>query len=99
MAACCPASAISGRWNCWVEAGFTPFEAIKICTINGAVYLGLKDRIGSVEVGKDADLIVVKGDPSRTITDIEKVEIVFKDGVGYDSQKLLDSVKGRYGEY
>jgi len=50
-------------------------------------------------VGKNADLVVVKGDPSTRIRDIENVEIVFKDGVGYDSQKLLESVKGRYGEY
>jgi imidazolonepropionase-like amidohydrolase len=82
-----------------VEAGFTPVEAIRICTINGAIYLGLKNRIGSVETGKDADLVVVKGDPSKTIADIENVEIVFKDGVGFDPTKLLDSVKGRYGEY
>ena len=82
-----------------MEAGFTPVEAIKICTLNGAIYLGLKDRIGSVEPGKDADLVVVKGDPSKAIADIENVEIVFKDGVGFDPAKLLDSVKGRYGEY
>jgi hypothetical protein len=43
--------------------------------------------------------MVVKGDPSKTIADIENVEIVFKDGVGYDSAKLLESVKGRYGQY
>jgi imidazolonepropionase-like amidohydrolase len=82
-----------------VEAGFTPVEAIKICTFNGAVYLGLKDKIGSIETGKDADLVVMRGDPSKTIADIENVEIVFKDGVGFDSPKLFESVKGRYGEY
>ncbi len=82
-----------------VEAGFTPVEAIKIATLNGATYLGQADRIGSVAVGKQADLMVVKGDPSQHINDVENVEIVFKDGVGYDSQKLLDSVAGRYGEY
>jgi imidazolonepropionase-like amidohydrolase len=82
-----------------VEAGFTPVEAIRICTLNGAIYLGLRDRIGSIEAGKDADLVVVKGDPSRTISDIEAVELVFKDGVGFDPMKLLESVKGRYGEY
>ena len=82
-----------------VEAGFTPEEAIRIATLNGATYLGLADRIGSIAPGKNADLMVVKGDPSRTIADIENVEIVFKDGVGYDSAKLLESVKGRYGQY
>lgn len=82
-----------------VEAGFTPLEAIKIGTMNGATYEGVANRIGSVAEGKDADLIVVSGDPSKEIRDIEKTEIVFKDGVGFDSQKLLDSVKGRYGQY
>jgi hypothetical protein len=82
-----------------VEAGFTPVEAIRIATLNGATYLGLADRIGTVAPGKNADLVVVKGDPSKTIADIENVEIVFKDGVGYDAPKLLDSVKGRYGQY
>ena len=82
-----------------VEAGFSPVEAIKIATLNGAVYLGRQDQIGSIAAGKNADLVVVKGDPSTKISQIENVEIVFKDGVGYDSQKLLESVKGRYGQY
>jgi hypothetical protein len=82
-----------------VEAGFSPVEAIKIATLNGAVYLGKEKQIGSLAPGKNADLVVIKGDPSKQISDVENVEIVFKDGVGYDAQKLLDSVKGRYGEY
>lgn len=82
-----------------IEAGFSPVEAIKIATLNGAIYLGKEKEIGSVAVGKNADLVVMKGDPSTQIADLEKVQIVFKDGVGYDSQKLLDSVRGRYGQY
>jgi imidazolonepropionase-like amidohydrolase len=82
-----------------VEAGFSPVEAIKIATLNGAVYLGRDKQIGSIAAGKNADLMVMKGDPSKQISDIENVEIVFKDGVGYDSRKLLDSVRGRYGQY
>ena len=82
-----------------VTAGFTPVQAIRIATLNGATYLGRQDQIGSIATGKNADLVVMKGDPAARITDIENVEIVFKDGVGYDTQKLLDSVKGHYGEY
>jgi hypothetical protein len=82
-----------------VEAGFSPVEAIQIATFNGARYLGHQDRIGSIAVGKNADLVFVKGDPSTRITDIENVEVVFKDGVGYDPDKLLASVKGHYGQY
>jgi imidazolonepropionase-like amidohydrolase len=79
-----------------VEAGFTPLEAIHIATANGAQYLG-DDRIGTIAPGKQADLVVVKGDPSRKIDDIENVEIVFKDGIGYDSAKLIESVRGIAG--
>jgi hypothetical protein len=70
-----------------VEAGFTPVEAIQIATSNGAKYLDLLDRIGSVDVGKDADLVVVKGDPAQRIADVENVELVFKDGVGFDAAR------------
>ena len=82
-----------------VEAGFSPVEAIQIASLNGATYLGQQDRIGSIAVGKNADLVVVKGDPASRIADIENVEIVFKDGVGFDSVKLFESVKQRYGQY
>src|ERR1700723_2414099 len=80
-----------------VEAGFTPLEAIHIATFNGAQYLGELDRIGTIAAGKQADLVVIKGDPSTRITDIENVEIVFKAGIGYDSAKLIQSVRGVVG--
>ncbi len=82
-----------------VEAGFSPVEAIRIGTLNGATYLGLQDRIGSIAAGKNADLFIVKGNPAANINDVENVILVFKDGVGYDSAKLLRSVRGRFGEY
>jgi len=80
-----------------VEAGFTPLEAIHIATENGATYLGRHDRIGTLAPGKQADIVLIKGDPSKKIDDIEKVETVFKSGVGYDSEKLIESVKGQVG--
>ena len=82
-----------------VEAGFTPVEAIRIGTLNGATYLGLADRIGSIAAGKNADLFIVNGNPAAKISDVENVVVVFKDGTGYDTAKLLRSVKGRFGEY
>lgn len=63
------------------------------------IYLGRNKQIGSIASGKHADLVVIRGDPSKQIGDVENVEIVFKDGVGYDTQKLLESVRGRYGQY
>jgi imidazolonepropionase-like amidohydrolase len=82
-----------------VEAGFSPAAAIRVATLNGATYLGVASRIGSVETGKNADLMIVQGDPSSTISDIENVNLVFKDGVGWDSDKLRKSVAGDYGLY
>jgi len=80
-----------------VEEGFTPVEAIHIATLNGAQYLGDAKKIGTIAPGKQADLVVIKGDPSQKIEDIEKVEVVFKDGIGYDSAKLIESVRGLVG--
>ena len=80
-----------------VEAGFTPAEAIHIATSNGAEFLGESARIGTLASGKQADIVVVKGDPSQKISDIENVELVFKDGVGFDSPKLIESVHGLVG--
>ena len=90
-----------GNWRAielLVEAdGFTPLEAIKIATLNGAVALGFDKTIGTLEIGKVADLMIVDGDPSKNISDIRKVQYVFKNGVGYNSKKLFDSVKGKVG--
>ena len=80
-----------------VEEGFTPLEAIRIATLNGATYLGRQDRIGSIAVGKQADLVVLSGDPSTNIADVRKVDLVFKHGIGFDPAKLVASVSGKVG--
>lgn len=80
-----------------VEAGFTPLEAIRIGTLNGATYLGRDSRVGTIAAGKQADLVVLDGDPSTTIADVRKVETVFKQGVGFDPAKLIASVTGKVG--
>ena len=80
-----------------VEAGFTPLEAIHIATSNGAEFLGQLDKLGTLSVGKAADVVVIDGDPSAKIADIEKVKMVFKDGVGYDSAKLIESARETVG--
>ncbi len=89
-----------GSWRAielLVEAGLTPLEAIQVATFNGAKLLGIARETGSIETGKAADLIIVDGDPAKNISDLRKTEIVFKDGVGFDSRKLFDSVKGLVG--
>jgi len=82
-----------------VEAGFTPLEAISIGTLNGAKYLGREAQIGTIAVGKQADLMVVAGNPAARIGDVRNVEIVFRLGVAYDPKKLIESVKGSVGLY
>jgi hypothetical protein len=80
-----------------IEAGFTPVEAIRIMSLNGARVLGVDDQLGSIESGKLADLVVIRGNPISNHGDIRNVTIVFKGGVGYDSPKLIDAVKGQVG--
>jgi enamidase len=80
-----------------VEAGFTPLEAIRIGTLNGASYLGKAARVGSIAAGKQADLVVINGNPSVAIADVRKVETVFKQGIGFDPAKLIASVSGKVG--
>jgi hypothetical protein len=98
------------RMESWKQVGYrieivylrldsVDLEAIRIATLNGAIYEGRQASIGSIEAGKNADLVVIKGNPSRDIREIEHTEMVFKDGIGYDSEKLLRSVAGRYGQY
>ncbi len=80
-----------------VEADFTPVEAIKIATLNGAKFLKADDRIGSIAVGKQADLVVMQGNPAAKISDVRNIKIVFKEGVGYDPDKLIKSVDHTVG--
>jgi imidazolonepropionase-like amidohydrolase len=80
-----------------VEAGIPALQAIRIATLNGATYLGKAGSIGSIAEGKQADLLVINGNPAERIADIRNVEMVFKQGVGYDPAKLIGSVKGFVG--
>jgi hypothetical protein len=80
-----------------VEAGFAPEQAVQIISYNGARILGEDTRFGSIAPGKLADLVVIRGNPLQTPTDIYNVVTVFKDGVGYDSAKLRAAAKGHVG--
>jgi imidazolonepropionase-like amidohydrolase len=80
-----------------VEAGFTPVQAIPIATLNGAKFMGKDGSVGSIAPGKAADMLVLGGNPADSIANVEKVELVFKDGVGYDPVALIQSVSGLAG--
>ena len=81
-----------------VEAGFSPEEAIRIATLNGATFLGEDSRIGSLAAGKQADIVILRGNPAVKIRDVRNVELVFKDGIGYDPTKLVESIRGLVGK-
>lgn len=85
------------NYELFIEAGFTPEQAIRIMSLNGARILGQQQRLGSVERGKLADLVVLKGDLAREPAVIRNPTVVFKDGIGYDSAKLIESIQGRVG--
>ncbi len=80
-----------------VEAGFTPEQAVKIATANGAAFEGRLNTIGTIASGKNADLVLIDGNPSANIADVEKVDTVFKDGIGYDSAKIFKAMAGQVG--
>lgn len=80
-----------------VEAGLTPLEAINVATEQGAKFLGCDSELGTIDVDKRADLIVIKGNPLKNIEDIRNIQMVIKDGMAYDQQKLLDSVRTKAG--
>ncbi len=81
------------------KEGFTPIEAIRIATYNGAVALSAQKNIGSIEVGKNADLVVIDGNVADDINSIEKVQWVFRHGIAFNSQKILKQLKGQVGKY
>jgi imidazolonepropionase-like amidohydrolase len=80
-----------------VQAGFSLEDAVKVSTLHGAKYLEQESQIGTIAVGKKADLVVIGGDPTQNLKEMRKVEMVFKDGVGYDSEKVFEFTKGSVG--
>jgi imidazolonepropionase-like amidohydrolase len=85
------------NYELFIEAGFTPAQAVQIMTSNGAKILGVQQTLGTIETGKLADLVVLRGNLTTDPSVIRSPTIVFKDGVGYDSAKLIASVQGRVG--
>jgi imidazolonepropionase-like amidohydrolase len=81
-----------------VEAGLSPEVAIKVATANGATFLG-DSNIGTIETGKRADLVVVRGNPSKQIADLRNVEMVLREGIGYDPTALIAATRGTLGGY
>jgi imidazolonepropionase-like amidohydrolase len=98
----CCLTAIAGfadqrNFELLVEAGFTAEEATRIMTANGARVLGIDARVGTLAPGLQADLIVVRGNPTENAADIRNVVYTFRRGLGYDAERLRTSVNGMVG--
>lgn len=81
----------------FIEAGFSLTDAIKISSLDGAKFLESEDKIGSLEVGKQADIVLIDGDLEADVANIRKMELVFKDGIGFNSPAIFESMKGKVG--
>jgi imidazolonepropionase-like amidohydrolase len=80
-----------------VEAGFTPLEVIRFATHAGARFQGIDDRVGTLVAGKQADILLVDGNPDEDITQLGRIDLVFKNGIAFDSRRLRESVRGKIG--
>jgi enamidase len=76
---------------------FTFPQAVRILSLNAARFEGRDQDIGSLAVGKRADLVVIDGNPMRDVTAVEHMPLVFKDGVGYDTAAIFKSMRGQIG--
>ncbi|MCX2743769.1 amidohydrolase family protein [Mangrovivirga sp. M17] len=79
------------------EIGIPNNEIIKIATINSATSMGLEEKLGSIEKGKLADIIIIKGNPLEDIYSTRSVHTVIKNGEIYDSRTILAQCEGKLG--
>lgn len=81
---------LAAHWEIWMltQGGLTPFEALRAATIDGAFYLGMDQDIGSIEVGKLADMILIEGNPLEDIRATERVKYTLLNGRLYEAETL-----------
>lgn len=82
-----------------VEGGFSFPAALQVATLNGAVYLGRDRDVGSIAVGKRADLILADGDPVADLAALDRMPFVFKAGIGYRTEAIFTALRGAIGLY
>jgi imidazolonepropionase-like amidohydrolase len=82
-----------------VEGGIKFEDVIKASTMNAATYEGRANKVGSLAVGKQADVVLINGDPAVKPREMRNIEVVFKEGYGYDPKRLIDAVRGKAGLY
>jgi len=81
---------LAAHWETWMfyQGGMTPMEALRTATINGARYIGMDNYIGSLEVGKLADVIVIDGNPLENMFDTENVVFTILNGRLFDASTM-----------
>jgi enamidase len=82
-----------------VEAGFGFPQALRIASLNGAAYLGREREVGSIAIGKRADLVLIDGDPVASPAALDRMPYVFKAGRGYRTDAMFAALKGAIGLY
>ena len=87
-----PGFALHKELENYVKAGIPANEVLQLATIISAKNVGMDDRLGSVEKGKMADLVLVDGNPVENISDIRRVELTIKDGKVFDAKELYESL-------
>ena len=92
-----PGPSAARQYTLMVAGGFSAPEAIQVMSLNGATYLGRATSIGSIEAGKRADVVLLDGDLAQDPTAINRMEIVFKAGIGYSPRAIKDNYAGRIG--
>jgi imidazolonepropionase-like amidohydrolase len=76
----------------FVEGGLSPLQALTAATKTNAEVLGADDRLGTIETGKYADLLVVDGNPAERITDLRNIDITMKGGVAYRPAEWMKAI-------
>jgi imidazolonepropionase-like amidohydrolase len=81
---------LGAHWELWMltQGGMTPMQALRCATMNGASYLGMDKEIGSLEIGKLADLIVLNENPLDNIRNSDKIKYVMVNGRLYDAETM-----------
>ena len=93
-----PGASLQGELELLVQAGLTPLQALQAATINGARFMGVADRTSTIAPGKDADLVLLTGNPLENIANIRKIDTVILRGKAYPAQALanmLQAVRNR----
>ncbi len=88
---------LGAHWELWmlVQGGMSPLQAIRSATVNGAAYLGMEKELGSLEIGKLADLVVMDANPLDDISNSEKIKYVMINGRLYDSVTMNEAGQQR----